>query len=92
MKPIMKYTVLERKARRSLYMALTLVVIAAILGLISLIMPSKLPEAAIEIPAILAVVLGYYAVGLKDADSTIYKSRNGEQSKETLEPNPSEAK
>ena len=92
MKPIMKYTILERRVKRSLYIALALVVIAATLGVISLIMPGVLPESAMEIPAIVAIALSYYAVGLKDADSTIYKSRNGEQVKEALESNPSEAK
>lgn len=89
---MMKHTVLERKVRRSLYMALTLVMIAGTLGVISLIVPGALPDSAMEIPAILAIALGYYAVGLKDADSTIYKSLSGEQVKETLETNPNEAK
>jgi hypothetical protein len=82
MKSFTKHTVLEKRVRHSLYATIALASLAAILGVISLIMPSGLPESAITIPAVLAVTLGYYAVGLKDADATIYKSRNSEQAKE----------
>jgi hypothetical protein len=79
----MKHAVLEKRTKFSLYMALAFAVSAAIIGILSLIVVG-IPESAMVSLAIPAIAFGYYAVGLKNADSEIYKSES-KQSKATIE-------
>lgn len=81
MKSIMKHSILEQKLKVSFVTSIVFVSLGVVLGIMSLILP--IPEDAMMIAGVLAIVCGSYAVGLRDADLTLYKSqRHVEQVKE----------